>query len=627
MTTDFGALLYESLPGLYRDKDADGTLRRFLELAALPLAEIERSIDALLDDFFVTTCQPELIPLIGELVGAEVDAGLPARAQRAQVQDAVRFHRSKGRADPLRRYAEQLTAWRVITADMSQRVALAPFIETALPVQRLRAEPVGELPPGSGRFFFWQDRAERPLFDAITGRAITRSALAAAPATYAGVDGRFPITDRGRDLFTGPTPYAAVAANLGDFTAPRTPTGTALAVQAGQIAVDPALARFLVGGTPLLAGNLRVTFQALAPGTLPTQTLALRDPSQMRRLGRSDDRVPTTLDLRAPRSVTDRTGLHHFDNHGLFCTPSSVVANRRPNALGPGSASGRFTFDDRPLPTGDLAGVSLQLLDGVDGAPLTRMRLSGSEALFAGTPRGFSIRIRGVDVSDPRRSPRLRVRAANLTDFAQPRDTAGAALTLAGTDVAVDPQLGRFRMDLATIGATAEDVRVDYLVGLTTAVAGVRPRQVDAQVSELFAFGPDDERSAPRDAFDGTAVADALRLGRGLADYHGTARGWRIRLDGNPVTLPAAQLNLDSIATAPPAGTLAVDPARGRFRFPAGTPVSAARLSVDYAFSDPDDVAEHFASLAQHLPRALPAGVVPVITDTRRRPPDVANLT
>jgi phage tail-like protein len=626
VTTDFGALLYESLPGLYRDKDVDGALRRFLELAALPLAEIEQSIATLLDDHFIATCQPELIPLIGELVGAEVDSSLPARAQRAQVQDAVLFYRSKGPSDPLRRYAEQLTGWRVVAVDMSERVALTPFVEAADPVQRLRDRPVGELPAGSGRFFFWEDGSQQALFDGVTGRPITRAALAGSPAAYAGVAGRFTIADRGADLFTGPAPRTAVAANLADFAAPRTPAGAVLTLQPNQVAIDPALSRFAFGGTAPLAGNLRATFQVVAPGTVATQILSVRAPAPLRRVGRSDDPVATTLDLRARRRVTDREGLQHFDNHGLFFTPSRVIANHRPNALGPGAASGRFTFDDRPLAAGDLAGVALQLLDGVDGAPLTRARLAGSEALFSGTLRGFTIRAGGIDVSDPARSPRLRVRAGLLADFANPLDTGGGALTLAATDVVVDPQLGRFLLDLTAAGATAEQLHVDYLLGLATAVAGAQPRLVSAAVPELFAFGPDDERSVPVDAFDGTQVATALRLGRALADYHGTARGWRIRLDGAAVTLTVAQMDLGSLAASPPAGTIAVDPVRGRFRFPSGTSVSAERLAVDYALADPDETAEGFASLEQHLPRALPAGVVPVVTDTRRRPPDAATL-
>ena len=37
MTAGFADLLYQSLPGLYHDKDVDGELRRFLEIDVRPL--------------------------------------------------------------------------------------------------------------------------------------------------------------------------------------------------------------------------------------------------------------------------------------------------------------------------------------------------------------------------------------------------------------------------------------------------------------------------------------------------------------------------------------------------------------------------------------------------------------
>ena len=62
--TNFAELLYRSLPGLYRDKDAALELRRFLDLAALPLEEIERSIGELYLDFYLNTCRDAFVPLI-----------------------------------------------------------------------------------------------------------------------------------------------------------------------------------------------------------------------------------------------------------------------------------------------------------------------------------------------------------------------------------------------------------------------------------------------------------------------------------------------------------------------------------------------------------------------------------
>jgi phage tail-like protein len=626
MSVDYQNLLYRWLPGLYRDKDTEKELRRFLAMMARPLAEIDAAVGQMHEDTFIATCRPELIPMIGGLVGVEVDATLPARAQREQVRDAIAFYRSKGTREALRAYAESLTGWRVQLVDFSERVARVPYVETMNPVELVRDGAVRAAAGGTG-FHFREDGGDRPLFDAVTGRPITRAALAGHETEYAGAPGRFSIAERGVDLFLEATPPAgAVAADLGDFAHPRTPAGAALTLGAGQVAVDPLLSRFLVGGAAPLAGNLRVTYHALTPGSVRPQTTPVGDPSYVPRIGRSDDPLPYALDVRAPRGVADRTGYHHFDNQGLYCTPARVVQNHRPNALAP-AGSGRFTFDDRPLAVGDAVGVPLQLLDGVDASPLTRRDLDEHPRDLCGTPRGFAIRVGGVDITDPRRFPALRLRAVDLGDFGNPRDPEGAAITLAAHDVAVDPQLGRFVMDLTALGAAAADVRVDYLLGAASAVQGREAAPVSGAPVELVAL--DSAADVPLvDAFDGTPVSVAVRLGRPAGDYHGTARGWRVRRNETEVTatLAVRLMDLGDLATTVPAGNLGVDADRGRLRFPQGGLAATDRVTVDHAFADGEDDDRRFGSLAQHLPRALPAGVVAVVADTRRRPPDLATL-
>ena len=628
MTAGLGDLLYQSLPGLYRDKDVDTELRRFLEIAALPLAELEASIARLYEDAFVATCQDLLIPLIGGLVGADVDGTLPARTQRAQVQEAVRSFRSKGVRQPLLAFAERLTGWRVELVDFSQRVAQVPLVEVLNPVVQRRDRPVGERPPGSGNFFFRADQAAGPIFDALTGRPITRQALDGDEAAYAGVDGRFTITERGADLFGGDPPYLAVATNLTDFAHPRTPGGAPLAIGARQVAVDPALGRFRIADPAPQAGNLQVTYHELRPSPVGPQSFAVDDPAVMVRLGRSDDPAPTTLDLRAPRRVTDRGGRAHYDNHGFFCTPAVVAADRRPSPLPPEDTAGRFSFDDRPLAPDDTEGVPLQLLDGLDGTPLTRGQLRGHERELCGTPRGFSIRVRGVDVTDPAFQPPLRVLAADLSDLDAPAAPDGSPITLGPTDVAVDPQLGRFRLDLAALAATPEELRVDYLLAPVTRVEDADPSGLSPAVPEVLAFAADGGPVRLRDGVDGTPISVAVRLGRPLDRYHGSDRGWVVRRNGADVRADlAADLgDLGRLDASVPAGRMVVDPDRGRLKLPAGFLALGDRVTVSFSFEDPEDRTQRFASLAQRLPRVLPAGVVPVLADTRSRPVDPATL-
>src|SRR5689334_9768853 len=73
MSVDFANLLNGWLPGLYRDKDGSGELARFLQIAAGPLAEISASVEQLRQDFYINDCRDAFIPLIGRLIGVELD--------------------------------------------------------------------------------------------------------------------------------------------------------------------------------------------------------------------------------------------------------------------------------------------------------------------------------------------------------------------------------------------------------------------------------------------------------------------------------------------------------------------------------------------------------------------------
>jgi hypothetical protein len=486
-----------------------------------------------------------------------------------------------------------------------------------------------ELPPGSGNCFFGGDAQRlQPLFDALTGRPITRQALAGHEAEYAGAEGRFTLEERGVDLFRPPpgvTPLVARAADLTDFATPRKVDGTPLVLVAGQVAVDPVLGRFKFPSPVPTAGNLRVTYHALTPASIATQAFHVGDPSRMKKLGRADDPAPYTLDIRAPRNVSERIGQQHFDNHGYFVTPCRVLANQRPNVVPAGSTSGRFTFDNRPLVLGDVTGVALQLLDGLDGTPLTRAKLATLGTRYVSQPWGFTVRIAGVDITDAAFQPAVRVVAANLADFNQPKDVKGVNLVLAPTDVAVDPQLGRFVLNPSALGIQPEDVRVDYLLGASTRVESVPARVLDAPRA-VFAFAATDTPVPLRDAFDGTSIEVALRLGRTPGEYHLTPRGWQLFRNGTALGLPVELKDLEDFATPVTAGRVAVDVRRGRFKLPTGFLAVGDRISVSYAYEDTEAQARVFASLAQRLPAALPAGVVPVIVDTRSIPVQPARL-
>ena len=224
--------------------------------------------------------------------------------------------------------------------------------------------------------------------------------------------------------------------------------------------------------------------------------------------------------------------------------------------------------------------------------------------------------------------PSVKVRGADLSDFAHPKDAAGNAIVLAPTDIAVDPQLGRFTINLTALAVTAEKVRVDYLLGPSVLVQRRTPAIPDSTVPQLFTFDANGGAIVLRDGFDGTPVTVKLRLGAAVTDFHGTARGWMIRRNQVDISgaLPAEIKSLANSATAVTPGKVAVDPDLGRFKFPAGFLQTADTVTVDFNAEDLSGEQQLLDSFAQRLPRMLPAGVVPVIVDTRRTPVNPAVL-
>jgi hypothetical protein len=59
---------------------------------------------------------------------------------------------------------------------------------------------------------------------------------------------------------------------------------------------------------------------------------------------------------------------------------------------------------------------------------------------------------------------------------------------------------------------------------------------------------------------------------------------------------------------------------------PAGAVPAVSPATVEYSSADSDAEARVFDSLAQRLPRLVPAGVVPLMVDTRKFIPDLSNF-
>jgi hypothetical protein len=116
---------YNLLPEYYRFRDAtlsdggsgvaleNGPLRAFLDVLESEFQKLEAAAGAMLDNWFVETCDPHFFPFIADLVGLEKLAGKNDLNAifRAYVGNAIAFRRRKGTPIALERAAHAATGW------------------------------------------------------------------------------------------------------------------------------------------------------------------------------------------------------------------------------------------------------------------------------------------------------------------------------------------------------------------------------------------------------------------------------------------------------------------------------------------------------------------------------------
>lgn len=120
--------LYALLPYIHRLRDAErgGPLQTFLRVIEEQVNVLEADLDRLYDDWFIETCDPSIVPYIGELVGwtATARAGEPGEVQgaegfelrrtlapRADVARTLAFRRRKGTLALLEELARASAGW------------------------------------------------------------------------------------------------------------------------------------------------------------------------------------------------------------------------------------------------------------------------------------------------------------------------------------------------------------------------------------------------------------------------------------------------------------------------------------------------------------------------------------
>lgn len=114
-------LLYQLLPAVYRGRDKQGDLRRFLDLFGHEFARLRGNIDQLRRDLFIDSCQDWAIAYLADLVGTNIVFNEGAR-NRADVKNTIRWRRQKGTLSGLEDMGSDISGWGSLAVEMLERL-------------------------------------------------------------------------------------------------------------------------------------------------------------------------------------------------------------------------------------------------------------------------------------------------------------------------------------------------------------------------------------------------------------------------------------------------------------------------------------------------------------------------
>jgi hypothetical protein len=109
--------LYNLLPEIYRQRDIDlglgQPLYALLGVIAQQVSVIENDIENLYNNWFIETCDPWLVPYIGDLVGATLRSNDTTGTinRRSFVGNLISYRRRKGTSLVMEEFAKDITGW------------------------------------------------------------------------------------------------------------------------------------------------------------------------------------------------------------------------------------------------------------------------------------------------------------------------------------------------------------------------------------------------------------------------------------------------------------------------------------------------------------------------------------
>lgn len=135
---------FDLLPGVVRVADAERgfPLRALLRVLAGEADLVEQDIRRMYADLFIETCEPWVVPYLGDLVGHRwlpaPSGGGGAWAPRRQVADTIRNRRRKGTRSVLADLALASTGWPAVVEDGADRITVRVWRLPSWPLTRVR---------------------------------------------------------------------------------------------------------------------------------------------------------------------------------------------------------------------------------------------------------------------------------------------------------------------------------------------------------------------------------------------------------------------------------------------------------------------------------------------------------
>lgn len=111
----FTEKLWDWIPGVYRNADAEGpnphVLQAIIQAIAEQAAVARRSIDRLWENQSIEFCDDAIVPYIGDLVATRLVPALGARARRVDVARTIYYRRRAGTITVLEQLILDMAGW------------------------------------------------------------------------------------------------------------------------------------------------------------------------------------------------------------------------------------------------------------------------------------------------------------------------------------------------------------------------------------------------------------------------------------------------------------------------------------------------------------------------------------